>query len=241
MTLSWPASLRRGRRETVVLILFVLWAVVLVTRLAQVMILQRPAVLQKMSRESWIQGVIPPLRGRLLDRNGIPLAWSTRHFALRWDVPADLDQLRKDWQVIRQHSPALDSDWDVPRLIAHAGSTTDLAKDLGAERILHVEPLCERVPGLTIGSYFVRHYHRNPHVRKRLGKVRTVKGIQVGISGDERRHDTLLRGCPGVYRVMVDPDGNWLNHTWKKVRDLRAGYDVYLPLALQPSRREARP
>ena len=55
-----------------------------------------------------------------------------------------------------------------------------------------------------------------------------------GVSGAEAAHDVLLRGRPGRYRVLLDRTGSWIPGTWRRLSELRPGYDVYLPIKATP-------
>ena len=215
------------RRAMCLLFAFCLWSLLITIRLSQFMVFSRDRFLAAMERESWRQGTIPPLRGRLLDRDGKPLAWSTRHFALLWRVPKDVDVAERAWEDLRSEMgrPGLGA---FDSVASRCGEEVELRRDLSAEEIEALLPVLGARRGLRLSSIFVRHRH--PKAALRLGQVTPLDGVQVGVSGYEKLHDSLLRGYPGVYRVMVDKRGDWISESWRKVREIHPGYDVYLPL-----------
>jgi len=222
-----PQAIGRQRGRKLVL-LFMAWLAIIVWRLAEFTIIDRDRFLLAMQQESSVSGQIPPRRGRLLDRNGQPLAWSTRHFQVHWQVPADV-------QSAAQHSVAINN---ALQLRLHAGNLPlgtrlPLLQDISADQALAVEALQKRGISVILSSYFVRNYiSDNPAILRILGSVRSENGMEVGVSGLEKQHDTLLRGNPGHYHVLLDRYGNWIAATWTETQKMHPGYDVYLRIAL---------
>ena len=234
------ADARLGSRLTILLFAFCLWAVVIVLRMGQFMIVERGRYLEAMTREALFQGVVPAARGRILDRDGRPLAWSERVFTVHWHIPrrhAEAEALlafldREPWLTAALPRPLADH---------QLGERVELAHDLTAARAMELEDLADQVPGLEIRAAFRRHVVAEPHLRQYIGLVRTgPDGTEVGISGIEREHDDILRGLPGTFQVMLDKEGRWLPETWRKVGELRPGFDVQLPLRAD-SREEPAP
>ncbi len=228
---------RAGRsswfRTNLVFCLFALWFLVIIGRLLQVMVIERESYLPATRESRQIRGTIPPLRGRILDRDGTPLAVSSRFLELRWHVPEHEREIRKKWPRIKFNISAL-SDWKLQDVLGCAGRPITLVPHVKPAQVPEMREATNMVDGLQFHSRFVRRYYPDPAVRRRLGTVKNRHGIVVGASGAEAKHDTLLRGCPGVYRVAVDDNGKWMPESWEKIRELRTGYDVYLPLAVEP-------
>ncbi|MFW5893951.1 MAG: hypothetical protein ACOCUY_02330, partial [Verrucomicrobiota bacterium] len=210
-----------------VLAVCVLWSGFVCARLAQYMVFQRAHFVALMEDEAWRVADVPALRGRILDREGTPLAWSTRHFRVVFRVPAEPAAASRRLERIRSAVPqaaTVDPDSLVP------GQTLVLAEDPSPNQLAAWTKLATGAEDLRVESYFQRHYyeHASPNLRQRLGTVRTINGQTYGVAGEEERHDHLLRGTAGKYRVMVGRDGEWLPGTWETLRELRPGYDVYL-------------
>lgn len=221
---------RLDTRLTVLLFGFCLWAVIIVLRLGQFMIVDRDRYLEAMSREALFTGVVPAGRGRILDRDGQPLAWSERVFNVHWHLPRDrvqaevlLERLdREPWLTAALPRPLPDD---------CLGQRLELARDLPAAQAVRLETLSDLVPGLEVTAAFRRHVAGDPALQALIGAVDSAPdGTEVGISGLERAHDDVLRGLPGSFHVMLDREGRWLPETWRKVGELRPGYDVQLPL-----------
>lgn len=218
------------RRALILLILSILWAGVIVLRMGQIMIVERSDLLSDIDRESWHRGMIPAQRGRILDSSGLPLAWSVRRLRLVWEVPKDTRTAQSQWDEISGINglPVAIGGDDYRRM---RGTTCVLVEDIPAAFAPEVFALCNRQDTLTMVPYFVRHRSGSRAIRRSLGHVLQRNGVEVGLDGYERVHDSLLRGRPGIFRVMVDQDGKWMMETWEKVQDMQPGYDVFLPVS----------
>jgi cell division protein FtsI (penicillin-binding protein 3) len=221
-------DVRRKTRITAVLFAFAIWFVIILLRLSQYMVFERDRHLADMTRASIYEGVIPAKRGRLLDRNGVPLAWSQRRFSLTWRVPSDRDAAHSELARITSALPGLRVGDD--GLPGAPGASVTLSRDLTVSEASALASLCAELGGLSLTGTFVRRHSLAGKGGRQLGRVARVDGTEVGVSGYELTHDAFLRGRPGMFRVMVDKRGQWIPETWEKVRDMRPGYDVYLPL-----------
>lgn len=220
---------RVGIRLTILLFAFCLWAAVVVLRMGQFMIVERGRHLEAMTREARFTGVVPAARGRILDRDGRALAWSERVFSVHWRIPRERHEAERLLAVL-DRQPWLTA--TVPRPLADTqlGQRLRLAQDLPVAQAMELESLADQVPGLEISAAFRRHLVADPRLRQYLGQVRTgPDGTEVGVSGIELEHDDILRGLPGTFEVMLDKEGRWLPETWRKVGELRPGFDVQLP------------
>ncbi len=222
-------ALIRGR-TTALLFVFVLWGVVVTVRLAQCMIFQRSRILPGLMASAVSRGVIPARRGRLLDRDGRTLAWSTRQFFLSWRIPAGKKDAARAWHKLAEWREYFDAGWSQTVILTRTGTVCELARNLDPKAVISLKKAENTVDGLRVRSRFVRHRHPAPRIRRILGRVVVRDGMEIGVSGAEKDHDALLSGVPGQYTIMVDRHGNWLPETWRSLRDVRPGYDVSLPI-----------
>ena len=220
---AWP-----DRRALVLLAVVLVWSGILVLRLGRLMIFPGPELTAAVTRTPWFHGEIPPPRGCLFDRDGHLLAWSSRHFALRWRVPADPRHREDDWRRIRHYLAPPE-----PRVPWPAEAEVTVISDLSAGELAAAGLLCETVPRLRLEAWSARHHAtKDAALAAYLGEVRLVNGRETGIAGAEMAHDAVLRGVPGRFQVMLDRHGRWVRDTWKKDCDMVPGYDVYLPIRM---------
>ena len=216
------------KRAGLFVLLIAVWSLVIVARMSQIMIFNREKYLDDITRESWHRGMIPPQRGRILDSDGNPLAWSVRIFQFKWDVPADPATAGREWEAFKavHNDPGRLKAEHIP---TYAGKTLTLIPAISPKNVRALHDLCRREPAFRIVARFIRHHAGSPKLRRLLGHTTQRNGIEIGVDGLERTHDIVLRGRPGVYRVMLDPQGKWIMETWEIIQDMHAGYDVFLP------------
>ncbi|MCF7854313.1 MAG: hypothetical protein K9N51_05910 [Candidatus Pacebacteria bacterium] len=230
-----------SRSRTLFLVLFFgLWSLAVTARLAQIMVVNRRHYLLEMGRSSWHQGILPAIRGRILDVDGRPLAWSSRHFVCKWQIPQNTAVAQQQWHALTTLVHVLPKTWSLNNMLTRSGETILLHDDLNATQFAKIAPLTEKWNNLYVASRFQRHHYPLHAIRKRLGHVQIVNGMEIGVSGYELAHDSLLRGRPGMFRVMLDPEGRWIPSTWEKIRDIKPGYDVYVPMRVSPLTEETR-
>jgi len=228
----WPQ--RPRGRVFILLVVLTLWALVVLVRLLQLTLFPGERVLAAIQKDSWVEGEIPAPRGCILDRNGYPLAWSSRHFLVRWRVPQDRARAADEYAIL---SRVLGGNLPVAvaQLPDQAEGCLVLKRDLSPRELAVLAELRAEMSGLAIESYTVRHRCVQPDVQQRIGTVAMVDDREAGVSGEEKFNDEMLSGRPGRFRVMVDKDGKWLKQTWQKTMDILPGYDVYLPITVGSS------
>ena len=213
------------KRVTLLLIFFIAWGGLITYRLYQTMISKRSMYLQRFEVDSWRTGTIPPLRGRILDKDGKPLAWSIRYFSLSYDVPENPIRFAEDAQVLGTILT------NYRRLSARslAGKSVVLKTDLSPGEILKLRPLIQSNNRFRIKSSFRREYltHEKKFINL-IGSTHIIDNVEVGTSGLERKYNFRLTGRDGKYRVMVDKNNNWIPATWEEIQAPRPGFDVYI-------------
>ncbi len=160
-------------------------------------------------------------RARLLDRDGVPLAWSERYFDLYCLVREEelTPEFRSQLERLLGPLPELPPDRQTPWKRGLTPSQILSVEKWNANcRILEIRPRLERIR-VSLSS----------ELREALGEVRIENGRQVGISGAEKEFDAILTGAPGSYEVMLDRHRNWIPGTWQEQHAPRPGTDVRLP------------
>lgn len=221
---------RVNTRLTALLFVFVLWGTLVLLRLGQLMIVEHDRTLAELDKAALTTGIVPALRGRLLDRDGRVLAWSERRFRVRWTPPTDPEDAARELALFEElptgsaPCPSFPDD-------TSPGIEQLVAADLNPEQAARWSAAVDVLSSLKITGYSCRRRVRDPQVRARLGRVaRRHDGMTVGLNGAEKTHDRALRGTPGMFRVMIDKHGDWIPETWSPLREARPGFDVHLPI-----------
>jgi len=184
---------------------------------------QRDRLLTIGASQVWRQGSIPAPRGRILDRDGQPLAWSERRFELRLiGLPAPEAARRQFLAALAEALGPLPQP-PHPDLV--------LRRELSPQEFARLEPLLSRHPNLLqVIPRWRRVVLDYAAVRRTVGEVALDdEGRMTGQSGWELAHERELRGADGIFIVMCDRLGNWLPDTWRELAPMRPGAEVRIP------------
>ncbi|MFT3966884.1 MAG: penicillin-binding protein 2, partial [Sphingobium sp.] len=182
--------------------------------------------------------LIPPRRGWIIDRNGIPLANNRTDF--RVDIIPDRLRDQDRPRVVKLLTDLLSLkpeqvDRVTESLEKAAGfQPVQVADGLDYARYAAVSVRLSELPGVAPSQGFSRFYPAGPSVGHLIGYVGTASaedyeksrnplfitpGFKVGKQGLEKNFDTPLTGKPGARRVEVTAHG-------RIVRDLATRSDV---------------
>jgi cell division protein FtsI/penicillin-binding protein 2 len=218
-------------------IFFVAWALLIVFRLSQIMVMERREHLESATKNGWHIEYLPAGRGRLLDAKGLPLAWSTRHFRLLWQVPREPRAAEEQWDELNTRIQP-EAHWNRDKIRLFLDHQILLDNDLSSNEFQALADMLENklAENIKIESYFKRHRIAVPKLGERIGKTILHNGIEQGISGFEKIHDNTLRGTPGMIKVFVRAEKNIIPESRQVLQDVQPGYDVYLPFTLNIKR-----
>ena len=213
------------RRVTVLAVLFAVWLVPTLGRAWYIAIPGRDkyiAVGENMARRTV---TIPAVRGRILDADGIVLAWSEHFYDLESAAPGsalDGEELAALKKVIPDLKP----------------NGKLLRRNLTPGEVMGLEELIRSGVRVKIVARNERIVIDSPEIRRRVGVVRREPGIMRGASGWEKEFDRELAGSPGRISVMLDRERNWIRSSVKVLEPMVKGRDVRLK---QPLRELERP
>jgi penicillin-binding protein 2 len=180
--------------------------------------------------------LIPPRRGWILDRNGVPLASNRADF--RVDIIPK--RLTDPEGTIRQLAELLkftpDETQDLRDRLARAAGfqPVQVADGLDYDAFAAVSVRLPEMPGVIPQRGFSRYYPTGPSVGHLIGYVGAATkedydkeknpllvtpGFKLGKDGLEKQFEQELRGVPGARRVVVTASG-------RIVRDLDTREDV---------------
>jgi len=166
--------------------------------------------------------LLPPPRGRILDRFGVPLATNRQNFRVVLvseqikDVPETLDRLA---QIIDL------SEHDYKRILREvrkkrAFVPVIVRENLSWDKVSQIEVNSPDLPGISIEMGQTRAYPYGATMSQVLGYVAAVAeheltgepllelpGFRIGKNGIERQYDMSLRGSAGTSQIEVNAYG----------------------------------
>lgn len=164
----------------------------------------------------------PPLRGNLLDRNGVVLATNKQNYRmlLRADQSIDLKQTMNAIHALTPIDPDTIKQVLSSRKPGRYAPPLLLKEFLTWEEVAKIEFNTAAIPGAVIEIGQVRYYPFGPAMAHVLGYVGTVSendmddhdllklpDFKVGKDGIEKILEQQLRGVPGVKEVEVNVHG----------------------------------
>jgi len=187
--------------------------------------------------------LLPPPRGRVLDRRGVPLAVNVQNYRIvivpeeAEDVEQMLSRLDRLVEVPEHERRRIMR--EVKRRRAFVPVT--VRENLSWEEVSRIEVNAPDLPGINIDVGQTRHYPFDGAAVHALGYVASVSerelsgdpllelpGFRIGKNGIERQYDLQLRGTAGNAEVEVNALG-------RVIRELRRqegqpGQDVHLTI-----------
>ncbi len=175
--------------------------------------------------------MLPPRRGHIVDRFGVPLAINTQNYRVLI-IPEQVKDLEKALRAL-QGVITVDEK-DIKRVMKEASKAAKfiplrVKEDLTWQEVARIEVNLPDLPGLSIDRGEVRSYPFQDATAHIVGYVRSVSqkdlendkdqalrlpGFKIGKSGIERVHEPVLRGKVGAAEVEVNVVG-------REVRELK--------------------
>ncbi len=224
---------------------FLLVCLVLLTKAFHLQVVKGDYYWERAKDISIRQYQVRPPRGRIFDRNGVPLAINRPSFNL-YLVPGYLS--KGDISLLLNSSAqylALKREKVKEKLSKGQGSPwlpILITRDLSQRELALVEERPWLFPGTMViaeGKRYYPHGSLASHVLGYLGEVNEEElrhgdyysGDMIGKSGIEKEYEGLLRGVPGWEQWEVDAHGR----KRKLVDSAKAvpGYDLYLTLDIR--------
>ena len=223
-----------GKRAWILFSLLALWALIAVGRGFWLAGPAAERYIREGEKLARVHGRIPAPRGRILDCNGVPLAWSERYFDLCWqgrrgELPEEgvLQQLQR---IVPEAA--------LP--VAKSDEAELLCRGISPDRLRRLESLVKAGKGFRIVQRWERMTVSSLRIRRRPGTVMLLEGELVGQSGLELEFDSLLRGKAGEFRVLLDRYRNWIPESWELLRNPVPGRDIKLNVAAEELERRGR-
>lgn len=187
--------------------------------------------------------VLAPVRGRILDRNGIVLAGNEEQFALTV-VPALTPDLSRTLKQLSEIIPLSRQRREDLLAMASANSANRplvISENIPFHDVAAINVLIPQLPGVETQITFRRHYPAGAamaHITGYTGPVTEramddepllrLPGIQIGKIGVELGAEERLRGTAGRRKLEVDARGRIIRNL--ETRDAVAGQDLRLTI-----------
>lgn len=210
------------RRQGWLFLAILLFAARLAWSLIDVQLLSHDAYLEAAQRQQKKRIVIPPERGRIFDRNGVPLALNRERYEI-YAVPRhipDVDRFVERFAGIVPYDEA-----ELRERIARGGWYVRLVRGVSRQTVRRLEEA--KIDGVGVETYSVRHYPSGALAAAVLGRVDVDN---VGIEGIELQYDEALRGVPGWAIHQRDALGREYPNFTYPVEPPTDGKDVYLTI-----------
>jgi penicillin-binding protein 2 len=175
--------------------------------------------------------IVPPSRGQIVDRFGVPLAVNNQNFRVQV-VPEQTDNLEKSLRVLQRF---IDIDEKrIGNVMKQAKASPkfmpiEIKDDLTWEQVATVEVNLPDLPGLSIDVGEMRSYpfsEATAHIIGYVGlgnksevgvdPVLKLPGFKVGKTGIEKKFDADMRGKAGAAEVEVNVVGREVRELSKK-------------------------
>jgi cell division protein FtsI (penicillin-binding protein 3) len=177
------------RRQAWLYVMLLLFGARLAWAFVEIQILSHDAYLEDAQRQQKKRVEIPPQRGQIEDRNGVPLAVNREQYAI-YLVPRHIVDVDRFVERFTEVVPF--DDRVLRERIAEGGWYLRLVKGVSRETVKRLEEA--DIDGVGIEPYQVRHYPYGELADDLLGRVDVDN---IGIEGIELFYDEVLRGKPG--------------------------------------------
>lgn len=172
-----------------------------------------------------------PERSKILDKNGIILAWSEKYYDLYYNNLTDSPERAK--LIYKRIKKLLPETKDPNPDTVHS----IIFRTLQPKQFLAAQKLTYLFPELQITPRNERKVVNYPKIQSQIGQVRFIKGRLVGISGFEKLHNKVLNGTPGKFIIMLDRNKNGIKNSFQFITMAVPGKDVRLQLTLEEIRK----
>lgn len=215
-------------RSGTIFLLIGIWATIAAAHVFYYAVMEGGRLREESNRIAWREGSIPAVRGNILDKNSIPLAWTERHYDLYLlELPK---RSRRQENLLLNLKERLNVELHID--FSEITEKILLKRDLSPEEILTFSKLEKSFPELGVDVRFERLVIDYPQIRKIIGECGVdSEGALFGISGLEKDVDEILAGVHGEFIVMLDKYGNWLDGTLKILKEPVSGENIFLQTA----------
>ena len=200
--------------------LFAVWLAVALIRAWYIVVPAGSGYIAAAERMARREVTIPAPRGRIMDADGVALAWN-EHFYDLVPIAPQRTLSHEELAALKKILPGLDTDGEY------------LRRNLTPGEVVNLEELIRSGARIRIVARHERIVIDSPEVRRRVGNVRMERGVIRGASGWEKEFDRELAGSSGRMSVMFDRNGNWIRSSVRILKPMREGVNVKVKESLR--------
>lgn len=172
-----------------------------------------------------------PERSKILDKNGVVLAWSEKYYDLYYN---NLTDSPKRIKIIYERIKNIFPNAQKPSCDQFQSV---MLRSLQPRQIVSLENSIYLYQELQINARIERNIVDYPNIQAQIGKVKLIKKQLVGISGFEKNYNQALSGTHGRFKIMLDRNKNWIKNSYKSIKLAQKGKDIRLKLTIEELRK----
>jgi cell division protein FtsI/penicillin-binding protein 2 len=219
------------KQADIIILLLMLWAIICTAMFFYYSVIAKDKYIKLGNKLARRELLYYPERSRILDKNGIVLAWSEKYYDLYYNnLTGSSKKIEIIYERVKNEFP--DAKKPSPDSIRSL-----MLRALRPKQVLALEHSIYLYQELQITPRIERKVVEYPIVQTYVGQVKLVDGQLVGISGLEKTYNKTLSGIPGKYQIMLDRNKNWIKNSGKSIRLAAPGKDIKLALSLEDIRK----
>jgi penicillin-binding protein 2 len=223
-----------NKRAVIVIAFLALWAMICIAAFFYYAVIAKDKYIKLGNKIACRELLYYPERAKILDKNGITLAWSEKYYDLYYNNLTDSKQRA---EIL---SNRVEEILPMAKEISSTKIQSIIFQSLSPKQISSLETLIYSFQELEIKTRLERKSVNYPQIQAQIGKVKYIKGRLVGIDGFEKEHDKILSGDPGKYKIMLDRNKNWIKNSFKILQTATPGKNVKLSLSLDEMRKKQK-
>jgi cell division protein FtsI/penicillin-binding protein 2 len=219
------------KRADIIVLSLATWAVICIAMFFYYAVIARDRYIYLGNKLAQREFPFYPERAKIIDENGVVLAWSEKYFDLYYNnLTGSPERIDLIYHAVKKVLPQAVSP-------SPEKEHSLMLRSLRPPQVSNMEKLVYLYQELQINPRLERKVVDYPQVRALIGQVKHVKGRLVGISGIEKKYDSVLSGAPGKCRIMLDRNKNWVKNS-ANIQKAIPGRDVKLDLSLEEIRKK---
>ena len=222
------------KQANIVMLCFAIWALMCLAMFFYYSVIAKEHYIKIGNQISSRELLYYPERSRILDKNGIVLAWSEKYYDLYYN---NLTGSPKRINIIYERIKNVFPDTRKPSCEKFQSI---MLRSLNPKQIMALENSICLYQELQITYRIERNVVNYPNVKAQIGQVKLIKKQFSGVSGFEKIYNQTLNGTHGRFKIMLDRNKNWIKNSYKSIKLAEKGKDVRLKFTLEELRKRIK-